>query len=145
MFTLETTQEQVTALQQGIAVARNALSEDVTQLTDVMEQSQQQFVAQIQMVVDRLTQHHTEFGTKLTDVNSHIVKAQVDHLLDQSQDKIDRELKNLIEKAVRQITDAVAEMRQNVMDGKSDSAYALEAIEPLIHELESVFNAVQSF
>lgn len=107
----------------------------MNQFTDQMDKAQEEIATQIQGMADEFTRLHEDFSTNLTDVSTNIVKAGTDDLQEQAEQKIELELRELIEAAVKQVTDTIEVMSDKIADSESEASGAREPLEPLFDQI----------
>ena len=131
-------------MQQKLESVKSAMTDQMNQFNDEMEKAQEEIATNIQGMADEFTRLHEDFGTNLTDVSTNVVKAGTDDLQEQAEQQIEVELKELIEAAVKQLTDTIGVMSDKIADSESEASDARDPLEPLFDEIAGFINPLEN-
>lgn len=135
---------EIEAIQSGIADAKSSLAESIDQVGEAIGQRQQEMTEKLQSMLEEADGIREQFSADLDDVIQSVFTDGADKLVDEIRQKVETELKELVDRAVGEIADAIEGLENRITEAKENSSGARALLEPVFDQVEAQIRPLEN-
>lgn len=141
---METAYEQAGSFQEALETAQSGIQDHMNDFSEVVGEGQAEVTSQIESLVQtRFSAAGDGMGQNLTNLSRSVIKERVQALLDETQRRIDQELKQQVEETVGDLGDGVTGAVEQLMGRQEKMAGDRLSVKALFDEMGFLLGPLQ--
>jgi chromosome segregation ATPase len=141
---LDTAEDAAEAFQGQILAGQQAVDQTIDDLAEQIKQTQEAALEQLQGYLKAADELRQTFTDGLEGVLKDVIQEPALQLAEEMQQKIQNELKELVDGATGEVKEALGGLGEKVLGAKEGSASGRELVEPLFDKLDEFFDPIKS-
>ncbi|MEN8445626.1 MAG: hypothetical protein ABG776_11505 [Cyanobacteria bacterium J06555_13] len=141
---METAYEQAGSFQEALETAQSGIQDHMNDFSEVVGEGQAEVTSQIESLVQtHFSAAGDGMGQNLTNLSGSVIKERVQELLDETQRRIDQELKQQVEETVGDLGDGVTGAVERLMGRQEKMAGDRLSVKALFDEMGFLLGPLQ--